>query len=322
VWGTLYRALFLLAPFFLLAEEQEFFEIKGKVLARRVRATVGIYDTASPFVQTTYVGLDGSFKFKKIPKGTYTLSVFLAQRGEIRRTLPVGPASADEYGRVTVEIRPTRGSIDPTAVNFVSIRSLSVTKDARKEYDKAVKSLSKRDVEGGIRHFQRAVEIAPQFAAAWNYLGTISYQSKRFEDAERHFRQAREADPEMYESLVNLGGVLVTLGKLEEAQTYNSAAVERRPNDPLAQVQLGLTYLRLRRDELAEKHLLAATRLDPRHFSNPQIYLAEIYLRQNDRLRAARQLSDLLRHHPDWPDADKVRETIALWTRQDGPSRP
>jgi tetratricopeptide (TPR) repeat protein len=111
------------------------------------------------------------------------------------------------------------------------------------------------------------------------------------------------------------------LGKLEEAKTYNTAAVERRPNDPLAHVQLGLTYLRLSRDELAEKHLLAATRLDPRHFSNPQIYLAEIYLRKNDRPKAARQLSELLRHHPDWPDADKVRETITLWSREDGPVR-
>jgi Tfp pilus assembly protein PilF len=309
------RALFILAPVLLIAEEPPLFEVKGKVLARRVRATAGIYDTSSPFAQTTDVGVDGTFKFKKIPKGTYTVSVFLARRGEIRRSVDVGPASADERGRVVVEIRPTRSSIDATAVNFVSARELAVPKSARKEYDTAVKKLSKRDIEGGIRHFERAVEIAPHFAAAWNYLGTIAYQSSRHQDAENYFRRAREADPENYESLVNLGGVLVTLGKLEEAQTRNTAAVALRPNDPLAQVQLGLTYLRQGSFDLAERHLLIATRLDPRHFSSPQLYLAEVYLRKNDKRKAANQLSDLLQSRPDWPEADKVRETIRLWSR-------
>ena len=308
-------ALFALTPFLLLSEEPELFEVKGKVVARRVRATARIYDTGSPFNQTTLVNIDGSFKFKKIPHGVYTLSVFLARRGEIRRTINVGPSLADGRGRVYVEIRPDRANIDTTALNFVSARELAVPEKARKEYAKGVQKLSKRDVEGGIGHFERAVEIAPHFAAAWNYLGTIAYQTKRYEDAEKYFRRSREADPEKYESLVNLGGLLVSSGKLEEAQRLNTAAVALRPNDPLAQAQLGLTYLRLRNYDLAEKHLLVASQLDPRHFSNPQIYLAEVYLHKNDKRRAAQQLSELLRHHPDWPDASKVRETIELWSR-------
>ena len=307
--------LFVLTPAALIAEDPALFEVKGKVVARRVRATARLYDTTSPFNQSTYVGLDGSFKFKKIPKGTYTLSIFLMRRGEIRRTLDVGPGLADERGRVLIEIRPDRASIDATAVNFVSARELAVPESARKEYEKGVKKLSKRDVKTGILHFERAVEIAPQFAAAWNYLGTIAYQTNRYEDAEKYFRRAREADPDKYESLVNLGGVLVTLGRFEEALKHNTAAVALRPNDPLAQAQLGLTYLRQRNYNLAEKHLLAASRLDPRHFSNPQVYLAEIYLRRNDKRRAANQLSELLRHHPDWPEAEKVRQSIELWSR-------
>ena len=82
--------------------------------------------------------LDGSFKFKKIPHGVYTLSVFLARRGEIRRTINVGPSLADERGRVYVEIRPDRANIDTTALNFVSARELAVPEKARKEYAKGV----------------------------------------------------------------------------------------------------------------------------------------------------------------------------------------
>lgn len=315
MWQNLCRALFVLLPAVLIAEEQALFEVKGKVIGRRVRATVGLFDTASPFNQTTYVNLDGSFKFKKIPAGIYVVSIFVTRRGEIRRTLPVGPASADEHGRVTMEIRPERVAIDSTAANLVSIHALAVPGNARKEYEKGVKKLSKRDVEGGIHHFERAVEIAPTFAAAWNYLGTIAYQTRRINDAERYFQQAKNADPQAYEPIVNLGGVLVTLGRLEEAKSLNLSAVERRPADPLAHSQLGLTYLRMKNYELAEKHLLAAVRLDPRHFTNPQLYLAEVYVKRNQLPKAARQLADLLRQHPDWPDADKVRETISRWNR-------
>jgi hypothetical protein len=91
--------------------------------------------------------------------------------------------------------------------------------------------------------------------------------------------------------------------------------VLRRPNDALAQSQLGLTYLMLNELELAEKHLLLARKLDAGHFSHPQLHLAEVHLRRKEFRRAADQLDDFLRHHPDWPAAAKMRQAIEEWRR-------
>ncbi len=112
---------------------------------------------------------------------------------------------------------------------------------------------------------------------------------------------------------MNLGGVLLNLGKYEEALQYNNEAAKRRPQDALAQSQLGMTYALLNQLDSAEKHLSNAIRLDPDHFSHPQVLLAQVYARKNDPARAAEQLEDFLRRHPDWPTAAKMNEQISEW---------
>ena len=109
---------------------------------------------------------------------------------------------------------------------------------------------------------------------------------------------------------MNLGGVLLTVGKLDEALQYNLYAVLSRPNDALANSQHGMTYFAVNNFALAEKYLLVAKRLDPAHFSHPQLTLAEIYLRRNQRPKAAMEMEDFLQHHPDWPQAPNIRAAI------------
>jgi tetratricopeptide (TPR) repeat protein len=162
-----------------------------------------------------------------------------------------------------------------------------------------------------VAHLERAVELAPQFSTAWNDLGTIAYYARQYERAEICFRKALAADPDSFEALVNLGGVLLNLSKHDEALRCNSIAVRRRPGDALANSQLGLAYSVAGDFDLAVKYLQNAKRIDPGHFSNPQLALAEIYLRQNQRAAAAQEYRDFLRRHPDAPQAAGVRESLA-----------
>lgn len=157
------------------------------------------------------------------------------------------------------------------------------------------------------------MEAAPQFAAAWNELGTIAYQTKNFARAEECFLHALDQDPRAYEPLVNLGGVEVTLRKTERALDYNIFAVLTRPNDALANSQLGMAYFQAGNNDLALKYLEIARRLDPAHVSHPQLVMAEIHLRRNQRTAATADLEDFLKYHPDWPKAAEMRRAIAQW---------
>lgn len=86
--------------------------------------------------------------------------------------------------------------------------------------------------------------------------------------------------------------MLLNLDRPREALGYNQNAVRRRPNDALANSQLGLNYFELNEMEPAETFLKTAVRLDPAHFSHPQLTLAEIYLRRGERAAAVEQMQD------------------------------
>src|SRR5262249_4930637 len=187
---------------------------------------------------------------------------------------------------------------------------LSIPNEARREYEAADKKLARRDVAAAVAHLERAVVLAPDFATAWNHLGTIAYQTGQYVMAESHFRKALEADPGAFEPLVNLGGVLINLGKLDEALGRNLGAVHQRPNDALANSQLGMVYFGLGNLDLAEKYLTCAKKIDPTHFSHPQRLLAQIHMKRGERKQAAEELEDLLARHPDVADAARISEAI------------
>lgn len=286
------------------------FELAGQVTPE-AQASISLFGATFPFSATTLTDARGRFRFEKLQPGAYTVAAFVPGRGEARITVDVGPGSAGSRGRVEVTIVIDQAKLSPDRGPVVSTRELSIPPRAWKEYGEAQKKLAHHDTEGAIALLKRAVDAAPQCTAAWNNLGTIAYQTKAYPDAEKYFRRALQADPAAYEPLVNLGGVLLTLGKADEAYNFNLYSVLKRPNDALANSQLGMNYFALGKMDLAEKYLLEAVRLDPAHFSHPQLLLAEIYLRKNDRARAAAQLEDFLTRHPDWPSADQMRTAIA-----------
>jgi len=293
------------------------YELRGR-LVPETSASVWLNGATSPFEDSTLAGEDGRFRFEQLLAGTYTLGVFVPGRGEMRQTIEVGPSLADSKGRIDLrvalrdELFESRDGLRRGAL--VSARDLAIPEQARREFEQARKKLARHDVPAAVAHLERAVEIAPQFAGAWNYLGTIAYQSHDYPRAESRFRKALAADPDAFEPLVNLGGVLVNLQKLDEALAYNRHAALSRPGDALANSQLGMNYFYLGKLDLSQKYLTIAARLDPGHFSHPQLLLAEIYYRRQERSAAADELAEFLRYHPDWPEAARINERIA-WLR-------
>jgi tetratricopeptide (TPR) repeat protein len=306
----------LAAALALFAAPANAYDLSARISPPAV-ASVTINRVASPFTASTLSDEEGRFSFKGLESGAYTIAVFEPSRGEARQTIEVGPSNADARGRVVLTIQLKDSDfVFADAMrrrHSVDAGQLAIPPKAMREYEQAQKDLARRDAASAVRRLERAVEIAPQFSAAWNNLGTIAYQSRNFLRAEECFREALAQDPQSYEPLVNLGGVLVTLHKLDEAWDYNLHAVLVRPNDALANSQLGMTYFELGNFELAEKYLLRAREIDPGHFSHPQLLLAEIHVRRGDYRAAAADLEEFLKYHPDWPKAEQMREKIREW---------
>jgi Tfp pilus assembly protein PilF len=290
------------------------FELTGQILPPG-RASVSLFGTKRPFTAAALSDAAGRFSFKKLQADDYTVGVFIPGRGEAVRTVEVGPAAAGPRGRVsqTLDFKDADFEfVGPAGrQHSVSTSQLAIPKAALRQYQQAQKDLERRDPDAAVKRLENAVQIAPRFAVAWNDLGTIAYQTRKFDRAEECFRQALEQDPAAFAPLVNLGGVLVTVHKLDQAVDYNLRAVLARPNDALANSQLGLTYFELGRMDLGEKYLQRARQIDPAHFSYPQLILAEIHLRRGQRLEAAAVLEEFLKYHPGWPNAPRIRQSIA-----------
>lgn len=286
-------------------------ELHGQIEPAPGRASVTLDAALGSFTTSTVSDARGRFKFKKLQPGPYSVTVFITGAGVSRRTVEVTPSLADAKGRVhaVIPFNPSPVSAGRLAArrNTVSVSELSIPDRAKREYDEAQQKLGSNDVEGAVRHLKRAVEIAPDYMMAWNNLGTIAYHARRFEDAETYFRKALEARPGAFPPAVNLGGVLLYTGKHEEALKFNQYAVETRPRDALANSQLGMTYFLLKQDDQALRYLNAARELDPSHFSNPQLLMAEIHIRRRERIPAIKELKEFLSLHPDSPEAPKVR---------------
>jgi tetratricopeptide (TPR) repeat protein len=289
------------------------FDLAGHVFPEE-RAAVTLFGDTFPFTASTLSGQDGRFRFQKLRPGAYTVSVFMPDRGEARQTIEVGPGVADARGRVSLDIRFQESDFALSAAlrrrHLVSTAQLAIPAKAQRDYEEAHKDLARHDSEAATRRLEEAVALAPQFADAWNEIGTIAYQTQKYDRAEECFREALNRDPQAFEPLVNLGGVLVTLHRADEAWKYNAMAVAVRPNDALAHSQLGMNYFQLGDLDLSLKHLERARAIDPAHFSHPQLVLAEIHLRRGEKSAAADVLEEFLRYHPDWPREPQMRQSI------------
>ena len=309
-------ALILAAPAF---AGDLLYDLTGRV-SPAGRAGVLIFGATSPFQAETESDDNGRFRFPKLRAGAYTIAVNMPDRGEARQTVEVGPGTADSRRRVflTLQFQESDFVLRDIArrENSVTAKQLAIPAKALRDYLDARKDLEKHDAASAVKRLERAVKLAPQFSDAWNNLGTIAYQTRQYDRAEQYFRTALQQDPKAYEPLVNLGGTLISTHKLDEALTYNQSAVLARPSDALANSQLGLTYFLAGNMDAAMKYLEAARRIDPAHFSHPQLVLAEIHVRRGENTAAADALEDFLQHHPDDPGAEKLKESIGKLRKQ------
>jgi len=286
----------------------------GQIDPPRGRVLVMLDGATSPYTAHTLSDSKGRFRFRDLAAGPYTLRTFVPGLDETRRTVEVSQGFADSGRRINLTIPFDLSGSSRRAQerkHTVSAQELSVPESAIREYREAQVLLGKNEVAAAIMRLERAVEIAPRFTVAWNNLGTIAYHLRRFADAERYFRSALEQEPGAYAPALNLGGVLVTVGRHAEALEYNLYAVRQDPEDALGQAQLGMNYFSLNKLDLAMEHLKEAKRLDPSHFSHPQRYLAQIYIRLGDEKAALAELDDFVRRHPDTPDAAEIRARLS-----------
>jgi tetratricopeptide (TPR) repeat protein len=93
-------------------------------------------------------------------------------------------------------------------------------------------------LEDAIIHFQKAVEINPGYALAHNNLGFALADRGRIDEALIHYRKALEIDPKLALARSNLGDALASRGQIDEAIVQFQRILGINPNDAEAHRKL------------------------------------------------------------------------------------
>jgi len=182
-------------------------------------------------------------------------------------------------------------------------------KKAVKEFDKGVDADKERRTDDAIRHYEKAISVAPDFYPARNNLGSDYLTKSDFADAQKQFEEAIRLNKDDSQAYFNLGNVLTLTGRFGEAEKALQEGLQKRPDSAFGHFLLGSLYSRAGHSAPAERNLRDALKLDP---SMPQVYLqlVNLYLQQNRRSEAISELQAFLRAFPDGSFAPKAKQVL------------
>ena len=160
-----------------------------------------------------------------------------------------------------------------------------------------------------IPYFQEALKLSPDHLIALDNLGNAYRQQKQWDDARKTLERAVAAGPRDPEANYSLGMVFAQLNDPERAYDYLQRALTLRPAYPEALNNLGILYLRTERREQAVASFEQCIRVAPA-FDQSYLNLARVYALEGAPDKARAVLLDLLKQHPDHPQAQKMLQEL------------
>jgi choline-sulfatase len=177
-------------------------------------------------------------------------------------------------------------------------------------------------VEGGrfaeaIPQLERVLERDPSNAKALYYRGLAREQLGDHAGSEKDLRAAEQADPDLTALQLELAVREEEAGHPERGWRRLEDLLLRQPDDPRVLDVLAESYVGNQQWDRARPHLRALVRLQPDD-AWARYWLAEAARQLGDIDEARREFTELLRRHPEHPQAARISEFLA----KTGPGSP
>lgn len=236
---------------------------------------------------------------------------------ELRASLPgyrsnivslAGRRSMDNPEVGTIVLRRL-GQVEGTTISFTSLQA---PKDARKALEKGREAVGKKKYAEARAQFEKAVQLYPNYAAAWFELGMIHEREKDIEPARRAYREALRADSKFVKPYLQLAVLSAQERKWEEVAETAGRVLKLNPLDfPSAYFYHSVANLNLKNLDVAEKSAREALRLDAQgRVPKAEHLLGVILANKRDYSGAVEHIKLYLERAPDASDADAVRKQL------------
>jgi tetratricopeptide (TPR) repeat protein len=164
-------------------------------------------------------------------------------------------------------------------------------------------------VDDSIPCFLEALRLNPHHQLSLDNLGNAYRSQKRWDEARKVLERALEVAPQDPEANYSLGMVFAQTDDTAKAYEYLQRALKGRPAYPEALNNLGVLYLVTQRRDQAVATFEQCIRLAPA-FDQAYLNLAHVYALEGARDKARSLLLDLLKQHPDHPQARQALEQL------------
>jgi tetratricopeptide (TPR) repeat protein len=114
-----------------------------------------------------------------------------------------------------------------------------------------------------VAHFQKALELNPDFAEAHNNLGNFLFQKGDVDEAMARYQKALELKPDYAIARYNLGNTLIKKGDLDEAMAQFQMALQINSDYAEAHNNLGYALIQKRSVAEAITHFQKALQINP-----------------------------------------------------------
>lgn len=195
----------------------------------------------------------------------------------------------------------------------VKAGELKIPEKARGEFRKGCGDFRGKKLATAETHLRKAVEVYPQYAAAWVLLGQTLEAGNRTEDARGACSQASTADAQYAPAYLCLADVAEQMHEWQQALELADRALVIDPvQDVYGNFYSAVAHFHLGHLPVAERNAQQA--IDADHFHRvPQAHLllAQIYGAKHDLHGEAVQLRAFLKIAPNSPYAAGVRKSLA-----------
>jgi len=300
------------------ADPSQVGSIKGRVLLESGNSVSQAVQVTLSNMRGTQARLysdnQGQFEIRNLPPGEYTLDVEGDRLVYEVTSERVGIlAGAPTNVTLTLKEKAAKDATRPAgAVASVSELTKDVPPKARKEFERASKSVNEGKTDEAIAHLRRAIQEYPDFLMAHNDLGVQLLAQKKLDEAAGEFRRALQIDPKAFNPNLNLGLVLVRQQRYEEAVEILRTAVALESTAPAAHLYLGLALKGTGDLEAAEPEFKSAYSGGGEAYSIALFYLGDLYLKRGDRTHARQAFELYLHQSPNGPYAAQARQLVSL----------
>ena len=194
-------------------------------------------------------------------------------------------------------------------------------KDAIKEFDRGVKADRDQKPDEAIQHYEKSINLAPDFYPAHNNLGSDYLNKTNFADAEKQFREVLRVDQNDSQGYFNLGNVLTLTKRFDEAEKVLQQGLQKQPDSALGNFLLGSLQEQTKQGVDAEKSLRRALELDPA-LAKAHLVLVNLYLKEARPAEAMDELKLFLKNFPNDTFAPKARDVLKRLQSQSAANKP